>query len=340
VNVRLATAPRVAEVHGVTPERFAAEIAPGYRPVIMRGLVAHWPAVAAGRGGPEAMADYLLRHDGGRPASVMIGPPAIGGRFFYRDDLQGFNFQSAKVTLPVLLQQLLAQKDQAEVPALYAGAAAAAEQVPGWTAANPLPLATPDAVPRIWLGNASRVSIHYDISSNVAAVVAGRRRFALFPPEQGRNLYVGPLDVTIAGQPTSMVDLEAPDLDRYPRFAEALDAMQVAELEPGDALFVPSLWWHEVRAEGQLNVLVNYWWGKPAATSPFPALIHAMMAIRDLPAAERAALRDWFDQYAFGDDARAAADHLPAGARGVLGPATPARDAAIREYLMRALTRE
>jgi hypothetical protein len=226
------------------------------------------------------------------------------------------------------------------VPALYAGAAAAAEQVPGWTAANPLPLATPDAVPRIWLGNASRVSIHYDISSNVAAVVAGRRRFALFPPEQGRNLYVGPLDVTIAGQPTSMVDLEAPDLDRYPRFAESLDAMQVAELEPGDTLFVPSLWWHEVRAEGQLNVLVNYWWGKPAATSPFPALIHAMMAIRDLPGPERAALRDWFDQYAFGDDAHAAADHLTAGARGVLGPATPARDAAIREYLLRALTRE
>jgi hypothetical protein len=339
VTDALAGAPRVAEMDAVSPERFAAEIAPGYRPVVMRGLVDAWPAVAAGRAGAEATAAYLLRFDRGHPAEVMVGAPEIGGRFFYRDDFGGFNFQRAKVNLPLLLEQLVRQKNDAVAPALYAGAAAAEQQVPGWTAENPLPLDAPHAVPRIWLGNASRVSIHYDVSSNIAAVVAGRRRFALFPPEQARNLYVGPLDVTIAGQPASMVDLEAPDLERYPRFAEALAAMTVAELEPGDALFVPSLWWHEVRATGPLNVLVNYWWGQPGAASPFPALVHAIMAVRDLPPGERAAMRDWFDHYVFGEEAARAADHLPRQARGVLDPATPERDAVVREYLVRALGR-
>ena len=335
----IARAPRVAELRSVTPERFAAEVAPAYRPVILRGLVEDWPAVAAGRAGPRAMANYLLRFDGGRPADVMVGGPRIGGRFFYRPDLDGFNFERAKVPLPILLEQLVRQQDDPAPSALYAGAAAMADHVPGWVAANPLPIATPDATPRIWLGNASRASSHYDISSNIAAVVAGKRRFALFPPEQARNLYVGPLDVTIAGQPTSMVDLEAPDFERFPRFRQALDAMVVAELEPGDALFVPSLWWHDVRATGPLNVLVNYWWGQPAASSPFPALIHAMMAIRDLPPGERGALREWFEMYVFGDEAPRVVDHLPAEARGVLRAPSPERDAIIRDYLIRTLER-
>ncbi len=95
-----------------------------------------------------------------------------------------------------------------------------------------------------------------------------------------------------------------------------------------------------MRAEGPLNVLVNYWWGRPGAASPFPALVHAIMAVRDLPGAERRALRNWFDQYVFGEEASMAADHLPPTSRGVLGPATPARDAAVREYLLRAINRE
>ena len=331
-------APRVHELSAVTPERFAAEVATGYRPVVLRGLVNDWPAVVAGRGGPEAMADYLLRYDGGQPANVMIGAPEIDGRFFYRSDMRGFNFQRAKITLPVLLKQLVLQKDDAVVPALYAGAAPAPENFPGWTDANPLPFATPGATPRIWLGNASRVSIHYDAAANIAAVIAGRRRFALFPPEQAENLYVGPVDVTIAGQPTSMVDLEAPDLDRYPRFARALDAMIVAELEPGDALYVPPLWWHEVRASGPLNVLANFWWGQ-ARAMPFPALIHAVLAIRDLPSAERQALRAWFDLYVFDDNAHRVADHLPQEARGVLAAPSRKRDEAIRNYLIDILSR-
>ncbi|HEX8445572.1 MAG TPA: cupin-like domain-containing protein [Sphingomonas sp.] len=329
----------VIEIDAVTSARFEAEIAPAYHPVVMRGLAADWPAVRAARTSDRAIADHLLSFEGGRPSDVMAAAPEVGGRFFYRDDLRGFNFERGKVSLSTLVGQLLAIGSTPGSPAIYAGAAAAADHLPGWTAANPLPLATPDAVPRVWIGNASRVSTHYDEARNVAVVVAGRRRFCLFPPDEIANLYPGPLDQTIAGRPVSMVDLEAPDLDRYPRFAAARARMQVAVLEPGDAIFIPSLWWHDVKAIGAFNVLVNYWWGQADAASPFPALVHAIMAIRDMPPDERAAVRGWFDHYVFGDDALSAADHLPTHGRGILAPPSPERTERIRSYLIGELSR-
>ncbi|WP_179510167.1 cupin-like domain-containing protein [Sphingomonas melonis] len=339
MNSAIDAATRVREVGAVTPAIFADEIVPAYQPVILRGLVSHWPAVAAGRRGSAAMAEYIRHFDGGGPANVMIAAPEVAGRFFYTPDLTGFNFTRAQVLLPILLDQLLAQDGDPAAPAIYAGAASAPDTFPGWIEANPLPLATPEATPRLWIGNASRVSTHYDVSSNIAAVVAGRRRFVLFPPDQGPNLYVGPLDRTIAGQPTSMIDLEAPDLASYPRFADAMATMQVAELEPGDAIYVPSLWWHDVKASGPLNVLVNFWWGQQAAASPFAALIHALLAVRDMPAGEREAVRSWFDHYVFGTNAAHAADHLPVAVRGVLGLPSHERAERIRDYVMQALER-
>ncbi len=333
-----ATAARVDCVPG-DPDRFAEEIATSARPVLMRGVVSDWPAIAAAAEGPRALAEYILRFDQGRPVDVFVGPPEIGGRFFYRDDMRGFNFRREKAPLSALLGELIRLIDDPAPPALYAGAAAAADYLPGWVDANPLPLPVAGAVPRIWIGNASQVSTHYDMSGNVACVVAGRRRFTLFPPDQISNLYVGPLETTMAGQPTSMVNVEDPDLERYPRFAEALKHAMVADLEPGDAIFIPPLWWHNVRASGPFNVLVNYWAGHDAGGSPFEALIHALMSVRDLPPAEKGAWRHWFEHYVFGDDAKHAVDHLPEHARGVLGPASPERTDMMRGYLLRALSR-
>jgi len=332
----LAGANRVEEVQHMTPARFESEIVPAYRPVVLRGLVSDWPAVAASSHGPRATADYIRRFDGGRPAKVFAASPQVAGRFFYSDDHSGYNFRNAQVMLPLLLDALVAEAGNPNAPALYAGSASAPDNYPGWAEANPLPFVLADATPRLWIGNASRASTHYDGSHNIAAVVAGARRFALFPPDQTANLYVGPLENTIAGQPTSMVDIEAPDLDRYPRFAQAMESMVVAELEPGDALFIPAFWWHDVKASGPLNVLVNYWWGQPEV-SPFGALMHAVLAVRDLPPAERAAVRSWFDYYVFDEGASHVADHLPASARGVLGPPSPQRTRSIRGFLKRML---
>ncbi len=172
---------------------------------------------------------------------------------------------------------------------MYVGAVPTPASMPGFTRDNTLPLVDASVVPRVWIGNRVTVQTHYDISNNIACVVAGRRRFTLFPPEQLVNLYVGPLEFTLAGQPISMVRLDQPDFERFPRFRDALATAQFAELEPGDALFMPYMWWHHVESRERFNVLVNYWWDEtpPWQGSPFEALLHAIMAVKSLPPDKR-----------------------------------------------------
>ena len=92
--------------------------------------------------------------------------------------------------------------------------------------------------------------------------VHGRTRAALTVQELARL-------ATPAGQPVSLVDPAAPDLARFPRFVDAWARAQVAELGPGDAVLIPSLWWHAIDALDGVNVLVNYWWSAEATASPF-----------------------------------------------------------------------
>ena len=83
-----------------------------------------------------------------------------------------------------------------------------------------------NVLPRIWLGNRITTPTHLDEWNNIGCVVAGRRRFTLFPPEQIANLYIGPLDFAPTGAPMSLVSLRNPDFERYPKFREALAAAQ------------------------------------------------------------------------------------------------------------------
>jgi hypothetical protein len=320
----------IPERHDVDAATFRDEVAPAYRPVVFRGLVKDWPAV-------QGDAAYLRAFDRGAPVEVFAG--ANSGRFFYRDDLSGFNFERARRTLGELLDALAALPEVDPPVSMYAGAVPIPEHLPGFEAANPMPL-LPGVPPRLWVGNASLVAAHYDLSDNIACVVAGRRRFILFPPEQVANLYVGPIDNTPAGQPASLAIVQQPDFDRFPKLAEAMAEAQTAELEPGDAIYIPSLWWHSVQAFGPLNVLVNYWWeDRPAdAGSPFEAMVHGLMAIADQPPERRTAWRAMFDHYVFrtgGDPA----PHLPPEHRGVLGASTPDLRRRIRAFLMQSLGR-
>jgi ribosomal protein L16 Arg81 hydroxylase len=53
------------------------------------------------------------------------------------------------------------------------------------------------------------------------------------------------------------VDVEHPDYARFPRLREA--EMFVAELDPGDVIYIPRGWWHHVRTL-DLSIAVNFWW--------------------------------------------------------------------------------
>ena len=328
----------IAQWHGVTPAQFQQEIVPAGVPVVMRGLVGQWPAVAAGRTSPAAMANYLARFASGGPVHLMVGDPAIGGRFFYNDSLTGVNFDNVSTPLPDVLASLLQALDAPAPPALYAGAISIPAQMPGFARENGFGLLNPAIEPKIWLGNRVTVATHFDMSFNVACVVAGRRRFTLIPPEQLENMYVGPLEFTLAGPPVSMVRLEAPDFEKFPRFRDALAAAQFADLEPGDALFIPYMWWHHVESRDRFNVLVNYWWDDVPAwqSSPFWALMLAIHAVRNLPPEHRKLWRQQFEHFVFSGGEEALA-HLAESQRGLQGTPSKQKAEVMRNYIARML---
>jgi hypothetical protein len=335
--VDLTQAGRVRCIERVDPATFERDVETRYEPVILRQLVGDWPAVQAARESASSIAAYLSRQDNGTPIQAFVGEAGIGGRFFYGPGMDGFNFSVAETKLSHLLGALLdpAQADRS----IYMGSTATAKMLPRFAHENPLRIATErGGEPRIWIGNRSRVAPHYDEADNIACVVSGKRRFILFPPEQVANLYVGPIDRTVAGQPTSMVDLDRIDPDRFPKFQEALKHAFVADLEPGDAIYIPAIWWHAVQADGHLNVLLNYWWSDapPDAGSPIHALGHGLLTISHLPDAKRRAWRALFDHFVFRDNGDPAA-HIPASARGIIGRTSPEVRRSLRQFLIRAL---
>ena len=331
--------PEIVVRRGVDLKTFREEIVPANEPVVFKDLVKDWPAVLAARQGPRALGDYLRGMDQGKQVAVLEGPPSIRGQFFYRDDMRGLNFERRPATISAIIDRLLAQMDDPNPVALYVESTPAQEHLPAFAAANEQPLLSPLVQPRLWVGNTLTVQTHFDLSSNIACVVGGKRRFTLFPPDQIENLYVGPIEFTISGPPISMVSLKAPDLNRFPRFAEALRHARTAELGPGDAIFIPYAWWHHVESLTPFNVLVNYWWNDARQVgSPFDTMLHAILTLRDLPPAQREVWRAMFEHFVFTPPDEALA-HLPREQRGMLGPPTPERAQAIRNILLRALSR-
>lgn len=313
------------------------EVLQSTQPVLLRGLVRHWPLVQAAERSDADFCDHLRGFGAQTRLGLWRGAPEIDGRFFYDADFSGFNFQREISTLGALLDELLAGSRDA----LYLGSTELDGSFPGLRQHHDLPaLAGFDPLASLWLGNRMQVATHFDLPDNIACVVAGRRRFTLFPPEQVANLYIGPLDLTPAGQPVSLVDVTRPDLARFPRYAQALEQAQVFELAPGDALFIPSQWWHGVQSLAPVSALVNFWWRQSPAymDTPLNTLMLALMTLRDLPPAQRDAWRALFDHYVFDADEHTAA-HLPPAARGVLAPLTESGARQLRALLLNRLNR-
>jgi hypothetical protein len=296
-------------------------IAAKCEPVILRGICSDWPATKAAAESWETLAAYLASRDSGLPSQAFVGSPSISGRYYYSDDFSGFNFDRVDMPLSDALARMAAAARDPEVSSLYFGSIPADDHVRGFSDDNRLAIIPEHVQPRLWLGNASFVSAHYDTFDNVACVVAGSRRFTLYKPETIGALYPGPIDFTMAGPPVGLaVGSERGD-PRFPRFEAVRDQAVVAELEPGDALFLPKLWWHQVEATGGLNMLVNYWWDAfpSGPDAPYTAMMLAMIAIAERPIQERKAWRAFFDHYVFRPDGHPLA-HLPAEKHGILGP--------------------
>jgi hypothetical protein len=329
----------IPEVEVAGAGELDAQLRSATGPFVVRGLVSDWPLVEAGRRSARDARAYLLQRGVDRRFTVSVGAPGSGGRLFY-DDAMGMNFRTLQAKLPEIFAKIEAGEGKPDAHAIYLASIDVHQFFSGLHEANHVDLGERSCLASIWMGTPTRIAAHNDFPNNLACVAVGRRRFTLFPPEQFRNLYLGPVDNTPAGRAVSMVDFHAPDFGRHPRFREAMRHAQVAELDAGDALYIPSMWWHHVEGLEPFNALVNYWWRESPRWlgQPQDALNHAMMAIRDLPADQKRHWRELFDHYVFenGEDVVA---HIPEEGRGVLAPMTPESAGRVRAFLLRALSR-
>lgn len=307
---------------------------------MLRGLTADWPLVQAAKQSSAQAESYILQFDSGQQLTAYRGEPEIDGRIFYNQDFSGFNFERIRLPLAEVFENLRHYSGQAQPPTLYVGSTMVDNWLPELRRDNDLVLQGQDPLVSIWIGNRSRIAAHYDFPTNIACSVAGRRRFTLFPPEQLENLYVGPIDFTPAGQSISLVDFANPDFEAYPKFREAMQAAQVVELEPGDAILIPSMWWHHVESLDDMNILINYWWRNTPAYmgTPVNVLQHAIMGIRELPPEQREAWREIFDHYVFNADDEKY-QHIPEPARGVLNRLDEAAARQIHSLLLNKFKR-
>lgn len=310
------------------------------RPFILRGIAADWPLVRSGlEGGSCGARAYLLRHARKRRFEVNVGQPGKGGRLFY-DEKMGMNFRMGRATLSDIFAGIEANENKPDAPVIYLSSLNMHDYFDELHETNHLDLSGRVTRDGIWIGTRTEIAAHNDIPENVAVCAVGRRRFTLFPPESFADLYLGPLENTPAGRAVSMVNLADPDYVRFPRFRDALKRAEVAALEPGDALFIPSLWFHHVEALDPFNVLVNYWWRDTPQFlgDPEHALLHAILAVRDLPDGARERWKALFDHYVFSNGSAAGA-HLPEGTRGILDPLNAESAGTLRAFLLRSLSR-
>ena len=91
---------------------------------------------------------------------------------------------------------------------------------------------------------------HYDVMDNLLMQVNGCKKVILFPPSDASNLY-------LEGDKSSVVDIEEPNLEKFPKFSNITKYKCI--LQPGDILFIPALWFHNVTAL-DFGIAINVFW--------------------------------------------------------------------------------
>lgn len=318
---------------------FENQILPGNRPAILKGYVKHWRALALAEQSPAALCNYLQQFAQPTQVQAWYGEPGMQGRFFYSDDIIGRNFDTRHMAIAELFSDILATQDQPQARHIFAGGVNLSQHLPGLLAELPLGLIdNTNHLTSLWIGNRTRTAAHWDLPQNLACVIAGTRRFTLFPNHQIGNLYIGPIDNTLAGQPISLVDFANPDFTQFPRFKDAMAHAEVAELEAGDVLYMPSMWVHHVESLDNFGAMINFWWraGPKHLPTPLFTLFHAFLTLREMPEQERQAWKVLFDQYIFAANGQENA-HIPPAARGLLGEITPEMKQGLKNFIAQSL---
>lgn len=244
------TSDDIQRVERPTVETFYREFVSCRRPVILTGVMKQWRA-------PSLWTpDYLKTVAGEAVVPIKVSTDGI----FSGDPKSGFAGRHRMMKLSSYIDLLTSDGEPGEVCYL--------QQRP---ISSISPVLSPDIeIPEyiekklpanayLWLGPSSTVSpLHYDSYNNLLAQVSGRKKLVLFSPKYLSNLYPYPAHSKIPH--LSQVNIDAPDLKKFPK-SQAAKPVHVM-LTPGEILFIPAFWWHQVYSL-DMAVSVNFWW-KPS----------------------------------------------------------------------------
>ncbi|XP_063286417.1 bifunctional peptidase and arginyl-hydroxylase JMJD5 isoform X2 [Pelobates fuscus] len=223
-------------------EHFKANYLVTQQPVILEGIIDHWPCMK------KWSVDYIQRVAGCRTV-----PVELGSRYTDVDWSQKLMTINEFISKYILNQQggtgYLAQhqlfdqihelKEDISIPD-YCCLGDGDED---------------DITINAWFGPAGTVSpLHQDPQQNFLAQIVGRKYIRLYSVNETENLY--PFESSLLHN-TSQVDIENPDLDKFPKFPQS--KYHDCILSPGQLLFIPVQWWHYVRAL-DISFSVSYWW--------------------------------------------------------------------------------
>lgn len=254
----------IERVAGLTPERFRRDYLHPMRPVVLTDGARPWPAV--GKWTPEWFARTY--------PDLEVPYEMWAGSSDSRDDI--FDYATNRVQRHARMADFVPLLLGSTGRTIYSTMFRVFDQLPELAGdiepldpyiglGRALPLRNRLLLPpNLWTGPAGALTVlHFDRAHNLYVQIHGHKKWILFPPEESHNLYWPCEDLAVRLQQFSPVDAERPDLERYPRFAGARPVELV--LEPGEILFVPTGWWHQVRSLDP-SIALNFFWIAPVAT--------------------------------------------------------------------------
>lgn len=216
------------------------------RPVILEGAMDAWRAL--GSWSPES----LVAKVGTNPVVVQSSP---NGVFGLDEEKGGPRYEQKHMSFGEYAGHVLS--DEPSDVRLYLQRSSIPDLLPQLMEDFDLPpYVERDQVylTNLWFGPGGNVTrLHYDVPNNFLAQVCGSKRFVMFPPGDMSRLY----PFRTKSYNMSQVNIDEPDLERFPRFRDARPVE--ITLQPGEMLFIPSFWWHQVYSL-ETGVSVNFWW--------------------------------------------------------------------------------
>jgi Cupin-like domain len=239
---------KVGRVEDLPPAVFFKKYVQGNKPVVIRGVMESWPARS------RWSWDYLAEVAGGCSGEVIVSKNGL-----YPDYVtQPSPMAKVEMRFTEFLRRAVPAPGEEPLPPVLGpgetyylyGKSYLLDAVPALRGdlRTPACLAgIPEPFQRLWISTPGCVTpLHYDLSNGLLCQLRGTKQVWLFDPAQIDRLY--PRGEQFPGldnfERQSRVDIHHPDFEAFPELRRA--AALECTLGEGDALFIPSNWWHEV----------------------------------------------------------------------------------------------